>query len=133
MHSLFCYGTLQIPMVMAKVIQRIPEGKQARVKGIEAMKFTGKSYPGIRDAAENELSGILYSDIGDEELKALDNFEGAEYFRDSIQATNLESGVEETCFIYRVKAEYLNNLSSNPWELRAFLENDFNDFMVSYP
>ena len=133
MSSLFCYGTLQIPMVMAKVIQRIPEGKQARIAGMQAVKFSGKSYPGIQKSAGNALSGVIYSDINEKELQALDQFEGGEYFRDSIRATNLESGTEETCFIYKVKPEYLKNLSPTPWRLKDFLINDIDDFMVTYP
>jgi gamma-glutamylcyclotransferase (GGCT)/AIG2-like uncharacterized protein YtfP len=83
MMNLFVYGTLMWPEVMAAVAGRSLEGRPAVLDGVRRVAVRGEVYPALISGGDS-IDGILYQQVTEQELAALDHFEGAEYDRRTV-------------------------------------------------
>jgi gamma-glutamylcyclotransferase (GGCT)/AIG2-like uncharacterized protein YtfP len=86
-HSLFAYGTLRDPDVLALVLGRRLDAswlRPALAPGYTLVAFPGRTYPAIRRDATAVAPGTLVGGLSASDLAALDRFEGPEYARGSI-------------------------------------------------
>ena len=79
--NLFAYGTLMWPEIMSDVIGRKIEGCPARLSGARRLRVKDQVYPSLVPSEGSEVDGIIYFDLTESEIVALDRFEGDEYVR----------------------------------------------------
>lgn len=85
---LFLYGTLRDPDILAAVLGRIvreDELAKATAPGCAAVYFPGQFYPALVRRAGTAAPGLLLSRLTDDDLLALDAFEGDQYRRGEVQ------------------------------------------------
>lgn len=78
--KLFVYGTLMWPEVMAAVTGRSIEGRSAVLNGVRRVRVRGEVYPALIPG-DDTVEGVLFENLTELDLAALDCFEGAEYER----------------------------------------------------
>lgn len=126
--SLFCYGTLQSPLVMKAVTGNAYDGQEATLLDWARYRVEKTEYPGIIQEQGQRVTGKLYWGIDEEALEKLDAFEGDKYERVVVPIT-LADGSVKNAWAYAFKDEYLNLLSSDPWEFDRFLQNGLERFI----
>lgn len=126
--ALFCYGTLQSPLVMKAVTGRAYEGKEATLHNWARYRVRGSEYPGITKQADAMVTGKLYWDLDEEAVGKLDNFEGEKYERVLVQVT-MADGSSEEAFVYAIRNDCRKMLSNDPWDFDRFLQNGLEKFI----
>lgn len=58
--SLFCYGTLQSPLVMKAVTGKAYEGQEATLQNWGRYRVERTEYPGIREENNSSVCGKVY-------------------------------------------------------------------------
>jgi gamma-glutamylcyclotransferase (GGCT)/AIG2-like uncharacterized protein YtfP len=126
--KLFCYGTLQIPEVIKVVTGKTHKGVKAKLPGYAMYRARNKEYPGVVRSSNSETVGVLYTDIGENELGELDLFEGDLFER---KLLNIIQRDKKKCdaWVYVVPDQNKDKLTKDPWNLKDFLKNDINNFM----
>lgn len=81
MERLFCYGTLEFPLVMRRVTGRVFRGEQAVLSGYARRPVRGERYPGIVPADGSQVRGTLFHGVDERMLRALDTYETSLYRR----------------------------------------------------
>jgi gamma-glutamylcyclotransferase (GGCT)/AIG2-like uncharacterized protein YtfP len=79
--NLFAYGTLMWPEVLADVIGRSVEGEPAILHDARRLRVNDQVYPSLVSSEGFEVEGVIYFDLTESEIAALDRFEGSEYER----------------------------------------------------
>lgn len=126
--SLFCYGTLQSPLVMKAVTGAEYSGKEATLPEWARYRFQKTEYPGIIEEQGASVNGKLYWGITPDAIEKLDDFEGDKYERINVEVT-LADGSKETAAAYAVKEECKGLLSSDYWDFDRFLQNGLERFI----
>jgi gamma-glutamylcyclotransferase (GGCT)/AIG2-like uncharacterized protein YtfP len=103
-------------------------GKKASLPGYAVYRVKEAAYPGAIHSPDNETQGILYSGIPDEQLKVLDLFEGKLYER-QYSDIRTEDGKSQKAWVYVVSESKKNHLTTEPWHLDTFVENDLDIWM----
>lgn len=118
----FTYGSLMFAQVWQRVVRGAYRSCPAMAHGFARHAIAGETYPGMirRDGAN--VPGMLYFDVGPDDIAALDTFEGAEYRRETVLAT-LAFGEQVTAETYL----YLlpQKLSESPWRPEEFQMESF--------
>jgi gamma-glutamylcyclotransferase (GGCT)/AIG2-like uncharacterized protein YtfP len=129
--NLFCYGTLQIPVVIEAVVGRRFEGRAAALTGYAAFEVRGAEYPGIRPVPEGITRGQVYGGLSPGELSILDRFEGPLYQRRRLVVHTLD-GRRRGAWAYVVKPARLKRLTPVLWRPRDFKRQRFRRFMQRF-
>lgn len=127
-NSLFCYGTLQSPLVMKAVTGKAYSGEEATLQGWARYRFDSTEYPGIIVEDGASVSGKLYWGLDEEAIKKLDAFEGDKYQRVMVPITFADGRVEEA-WAYSVKEECRKLLLNEPWDFDRFLQRGLERFI----
>ncbi len=114
---IFTYGSLMFPQVWQRVVRGSYRFESAKASGYARHAIVGETYPGMVAHAGSAVRGVLYFDVGQRDVAALDAFEGADYRRDEIPVT-LESGatIQACTYIYLLTQK----LTELPWRPEAF-------------
>ncbi len=122
-HLLFCYGTLQVPQVIAGIIQRIPPSTSARLPGYGCRRVTKRHYPGLVALPEQCCQGRVYKSLTLAELRRLDQYEGSEYRRircmveiDGKSANKVNREIAAWVYEYR----FAGRLTDQAWSLETY-------------
>ncbi|MBM9511314.1 gamma-glutamylcyclotransferase family protein [Desulfogranum marinum] len=126
--ALFCYGTLQSPLVMKAVTGTAYDGTEAILHDWARYRVEKTEYPGIRVEDGGAVFGKLYWGIDEEAFVQLDAFEGDKYERLVVPIT-LPDGTVQDAWAYAFKNEYLNLLSTDPWDFDRFMQNGLERFI----
>ena len=139
--KLFCYGTLRSATVREKVL-----GKRASkllvqacfVKGYKVVNVRGKWYPQLQRSADpnSVTSGTLLQNLGFNDWKILDQFEGKQYKRFPILVFDEENEgeIESQCYMPIVSLDYDTHWDFEKSEtdlIEKFMGNDFNPHGVT--
>jgi gamma-glutamylcyclotransferase (GGCT)/AIG2-like uncharacterized protein YtfP len=118
----FTYGSLMFPEVWSLVVRGDYRSTQATLHGHTRFAIDGETYPGMVTVPDGRVTGVLYLDVGDDDLARLDVFEGDDYRR--INATVVDpdgaSHVAET-YLYLPT----DRLLASPWHPDAFAMQRF--------
>ncbi|WP_051309920.1 gamma-glutamylcyclotransferase family protein [Desulfogranum japonicum] len=120
--SLFCYGTLQSPMVMKAVVGAAFSGKEAVLHGFARYRIKKTEYPAITAEEGSSVNGKMYWDLDEDAIAKLDAFEGDKYERVPVKVT-VAGGEVIDAYAYAIKPEYRKLLSGDPWDFDRFLQN----------
>jgi gamma-glutamylcyclotransferase (GGCT)/AIG2-like uncharacterized protein YtfP len=117
--TMFAYGTLLIPEIIARVIGRVPPSNEARLFGYRRVKVRGEVFPAVFVDPAAEVSGRIYRGIDPQELELLDDYEGDLYRRDAVGVL-VDGQLEATeCYVLGPGRE--QHLSSEAWDLECFI------------
>ena len=122
--NVFTYGSLMFAPVWERVVQGRYRNATAVLEQHARFALVDDTYPGTIPAAGATVAGVLYLNVGDADLAALDHFEGSEYRRTSVQV-RLDDGSILAAQTYLFEA--LGRLSALPWEPDDFAMARFLD------
>lgn len=111
--------------MFAPVWERVVRGRyhcaQALVHEHARFAIAGVTYPGMVADAGGVVEGVVYYDVGSDDIAALDAFEGTDYRRDKLPVTRNGLAMIADAYIY-VGAAALTN---RPWQPDAFQMQHF--------
>ena len=125
---LFCYGTLQSPLVMKAVTGLKIVGQAATLSDWARYRVRGSAYPGIKPEQGGQISGKLYRELDEDLIADLDAFEGDKYERVKVTVT-LENGSKEEAYAFAMTEDCRTYLSDEPWDFEEFLQNGLEKFI----
>lgn len=129
MTSLFSYGTLEIPEVMAAITGRTFPSTSAVLPDHARFLLLGETYPGVFHSYRAEVTGVLYQGVDPDSLALLDLFEGEFYNRKTVHVMTLSrSRVRAEAYLVPPNHEVL--LSQQPWEREDFVARHLNGFLA---
>lgn len=116
-HHVFTYGSLMFAPVWERVVTAVYRSSPADLTGYRRFAIVGETYPGIMETEAGALTGVLYFDVNDADLQALDDFEGGDYQRRAVQVT-MQTGAPLTAQTY----VYLlpERLATHDWDVASF-------------
>ncbi|GAA6061312.1 hypothetical protein JCM10212_005426 [Sporobolomyces blumeae] len=138
-HSLFFYGTLCVPAVLARVLDNDASHlstHDARLDRHSRLHVNGQDYPALVTRAQAEqvrqakivddqdatVQGVVVSGLTDADLAAIDQFEGDEYSRKPCNPVTLDGSspfVDVESYFW---TSPLSRLSVETWTLSEFLK-----------
>ncbi len=127
----FAYGTLMATQVWDRVVAGSYENMTGRAEGFRRLCVIGEEYPGLVEVGKGSFQGVVYLDVGEDDLQRLDYFEGEEYKRVSIPVV-LENGDTITCQTYLFKDKYRHKLTDREWLYDCFLKKGMKSFLSAY-
>lgn len=119
---IFTYGSLMFPEIWQRVVRGDYRSAPATAPGYARYALADDTYPGMIVSPKAAVEGVLYFDVGAQDVAALDAFEGSEYRRDQIDVV-INSGEIMIACTYIFMAEH--RLSSLPWEPQGFQMSRF--------
>jgi septum formation protein len=125
--NLFTYGSLQLPAIMARVVQTSYAHTAATLTGYQRFEVRGQTYPGLIESAKAQVEGVLYFDIDPAQWPALDAFE-SEYQRITVQVATAQGPVEAQTYRYLDQG----NLLPSIWSFEHFKAVGVHSFMRDY-
>ncbi|WP_367025253.1 gamma-glutamylcyclotransferase family protein [Methylococcus sp. ANG] len=118
--SLFAYGTLQLPEVMAAVAGRAFDAVSAWLPGHARYRLRRRVYPGLRREAGAITPGTLFLGLGPRDLARLDRFEDAFYTRTEVTVSTAALGCQAAqVYLIPPRSEHL--LVYRGWSLDDFI------------
>ena len=129
--DLFCYGSLQIPMVIEAVVGRRFKGRAAELNGYAAFEVRRAEYPGIRPTPHRTTPGKIYFRLTSGELAILDRFEGPLYQRRRL-VVRMCDGRRRGVWAFAVKPGRYQRLTATLWRQRDFRRRRFRRFMQRF-
>ncbi len=130
--SLFAYGTLMCPEIMAEVCGCRVAGRPATLRGYRRLAVRDEEYPGLVEEEGAELEGVLYRWLPQSVWPRLDRFEGEEYQRKVVEVEPFE-GRPASAFVYVTSPLFRHRLSDEPWDFDHFMKEGRGRFLSDYP
>ena len=127
MVSLFVYGTLRHPPLLARLLGRVPESAPAELAGHRAAPLAGRAYPGLVLDADQTAVGRLLLGVTDRELALLDAFEGPEYERVGVVVRTAGGEVRAEAWLLTGPSARL--AEPGAWSFERFLAEDVDAFL----
>jgi gamma-glutamylcyclotransferase (GGCT)/AIG2-like uncharacterized protein YtfP len=118
--SLFAYGTLQLPEVMAAVTGRTFDAVPAWLSDHARYRLRRRIYPGLRREAGAITPGTLFLGLGPRDLARLDRFEDAFYTRTEVTASTVSLGCQ-AAQVYLIPPRNQHLLIYRSWSLDDFI------------
>jgi gamma-glutamylcyclotransferase (GGCT)/AIG2-like uncharacterized protein YtfP len=109
---LFCYGTLQFDDVLKALLGRVPERTPASAPGYRAAALEGRVYPGLVRSFGSAASGVILTDLSNEEWRILDAFEDERY---DLQEVPLSHGMSGWAYVWPG-----GDVRAEDWDAAAF-------------
>jgi gamma-glutamylcyclotransferase (GGCT)/AIG2-like uncharacterized protein YtfP len=118
----FTYGSLMYAEVWRQVVSTDYSARAATLRDYRRFAVPGVTYPGMVATPGEQVTGLLYMDVRQDDLARLDEFEGGEYRRTALPVL-LETGEVVTAEAY-VWLDHAR-LSDAPWLPEAFRLREF--------
>ncbi|HCL27784.1 MAG TPA: gamma-glutamylcyclotransferase [Candidatus Latescibacteria bacterium] len=126
----FAYGSLMIPRVMDRVAGRLFVQEPAQLQGYARYALRGETYPGLVEEEGVATDGVLWRDIGDDDLQRLDTFEGEWYERRTVWVVVGADQVQaETYVLIRTQQ---HRVSRRSWSRNRFESRYLQNFLANY-
>lgn len=119
-HSLFAYGTLQLPEITERVIGRELQGDPAYLDGYRCGLISRANFPGVVRDAGSTVSGKLLYGVTQQELELFDAYEGELYRRVWVDVTLGECGAQAQCWVYLIAAWAQARVTNTPWTIQWY-------------
>lgn len=126
--DVFAYGTFLFPQIMDAITGRKHEGQKAKLYNFAAFKVKGDIYPGIWPLEGVQTEGIVYHNVTEEELEAMDRYEGEEYNRELLKVET-EDGEMHKVWVYTFRAAYKHLLSEIPWNMEMYDQSEIDSYI----
>ncbi len=127
----FVYGSLMFDAVWDALISADYPKLNARLDGYARRCVRGEVYPGLAEAEDGVVNGILVIGVTTGDVHVLDRFEGGYYSRRPVIVSTEEHGlVSAETYVFRSEAGLL--LSDRDWSVDEFRENGLRIFLRQY-
>lgn len=126
--NLFAYGTLMWPDILEDVVGRNVDGCPAVLENVRRLRVKNEVYPSLVSCEGGEVSGVLYCGLSEQDIAALDRFEGPEYDRRNVQVEIGGAPMEaETYFTSEKGLDLLEETEWIPEQLPGELRRCFRE------
>ncbi|QDZ29981.1 gamma-glutamylcyclotransferase family protein [Noviherbaspirillum sp. UKPF54] len=113
----FTYGSLMFAPVWQRVVRGHYRSEPARLDGFARFAIRSQTYPGMVAQDGAAVAGVLYFDVDERDMAALDAFEGQDYRREAVCVASAAGCMREAqAYIYLLP----QNLLPLPWRPEAF-------------
>jgi gamma-glutamylcyclotransferase (GGCT)/AIG2-like uncharacterized protein YtfP len=116
----FTYGTLMFPEVWQTVVGRMFATVEGTAAGFAVFRVRDAVFPGIVEAKNSIVRGVVYFDVDDASLERLDRFEDEFYERRSIWI-DCDGSQRLTADAYVVPDANRRVLTDEPWDRDSFV------------
>lgn len=116
-HQLFAYGTLQLPEKLKQLIGRELPFQPAQLTDFRCGLVERANFPGIVPAPGEQVQGQLLSNILQQDLLKLDEYEGELYRR---QRVEVESNGAQMCWVYVIAPWAHQRVTDTPWTIEWY-------------
>lgn len=113
----FVYGSLMYKPVWESVVSGNYAGAPAELRGHARYRVPGETYPAVIEQADGVVQGRLYLCVGKADLQRLDEFEGHEYARKTVQVLDARGRSQWAEIYIWQKPELLDDV---PWDVSLF-------------
>jgi len=131
MKNIFVYGSLMFGEVWGRVIQNHYEKQTAVLLDYKRLCVRGEYYPGLVEADNNSVQGILYRDVIAEDIKRLDLFEGDYYHKIFVKVVCEKKPLLDA-EVYLFDARFNDLLDDTPWDPVLFRTQHLKKFIEKY-
>lgn len=129
--NLFTYGSLMYRQVWQRVVRGNYRAYQALLINYCRRQIKGDHYPVIFPGSENDqITGMLYLGLDQQDLTRLDHFEGSYYKR--VDAAVHTGGQLFNCQTYVLKPDYYHLISETEWSEKKFEQSGLKAFSEKY-
>lgn len=128
----FTYGSLMFEPVWRWAVSNHYPSVSAKLEGFRRFAVRDEHYPAaVRSAtAGAQVQGRLYLGVSGPDLKRLDEFEGSQYERITVEVEDLERGARWSAEVYLFLREDL--LLATDWDVQRFADVGLAKFMRTY-
>jgi gamma-glutamylcyclotransferase (GGCT)/AIG2-like uncharacterized protein YtfP len=126
---LFAYGSLEFPEVIGALLGRGLPGAPARLRGYRRGMLAGRPYPGIVEARDEWVDGVVWAGLSEGDIGALDAYEGREYARRTLTVVGPGDEPLES-FVYVILPEHRHRIGEAPWERQWFASEHLADYVA---
>ena len=132
-HSVFAYGLLKYPKLVAALIGREPDTAPATLANYRRMQLGASLDDGcamIVEADNMQVEGLLVQGLSDDELKIFDLFEYLPqgiYARSEVQV--LSANTYLPCYAYTLGANADKSLLNGEWDEQAYVDAFYDEFL----
>ena len=128
--NVFAYGSLMYGPVWSRVVSGDYRSLRGTVRGFARLRIAGEVYPAlVRAAPKSAVDGVLYLEVAEGDVAALDRFEGAQYARIPVTVVT-EDGSTVDGWTYLFLDE--SRLEHAGWEPARFEGTDLRHFLDTY-
>ena len=130
--NIFTYGSLMFERVWTVVVAGTYQNTKARLFGYQRRKIRGEAYPAlVPGAADDQVDGVVYLNVGHRDAERLDRFEGA-YYSKKKESCSLPDGSRISAWVYVFKEEFADLVEDRIWDPVWFEKNGLRAFTASY-
>lgn len=119
LHSVFAYGTLIFPEVMATLTGAELRHRDALLPGYRRLQVLGEVYPAVVPDADASTKGVLYEGLDSSSLGLLDRFEG-ELYRREVVTVIIGPDAGREAWAWLLDPECRDAVADEPWDPTAF-------------
>lgn len=131
MYMVFTYGSLMCDDIMASIAGNCFRVSEAVLRDHQRKAVRNEHYPGMVPSPASSVTGVLYSHVSEQGLKALDAFEGEMYQRVEVDI-ELPDNKSTRAFTYIIRPAFQRVLSTQDWDFDEFLSNGKQAFLAEY-
>ena len=131
MNKVFTYGTLMCEDILQTIVDQHECLGTTRLQGFRRLCIRNEHYPGIIQASDYEVQGIVYNLPQQDSLHKLDYFEGDMYQRIPV-SVELDNGDCLQAFTYVIKDHYRHMLEQKDWDFEVFKKHYKSAFITTY-
>ena len=110
--------------VWGRVVAGSYKSAPGKVRGFARRRIRGVSYPALIREASGEVEGILYCEVGEEDIARLDHFEGEAYARIQVMVEVAGTTVEAYTYLFLERERVnLSEWTMDSFDAAAFLRD----------
>lgn len=130
--NLFTYGSLMFEEVWLQLVRRDCVRRPARLYGFTRRQVRGDVYPVVfRSRPSDWVDGVVYFDVGEEDFRRLDAFEGAPYDRQT-HTVIVEGGEKHRAEAYVLRETFRHLIGDRSWDPSWFATEGLAAFLDGY-
>ena len=130
MNAVFTYGSLMFEAVWSRVVHDNYHQTAAILPGYRLHGLRNETFPAIiKSGSNDQVSGILYLAISDDDCARLDEFEGDYYQRETVSVISADKTILAETYILR--DEFIHLLDKNGWDAEQFERQHLANFICN--
>lgn len=132
MPHIFTYGSLMFQPVWSKVVTGNYKFARGKIYGVQRKSIKDETYPCLIETdAEESVDGMVYFNVGHEDISRLDLFEG-EYYRRCKKKCVSADGMLIDAETYLFRKEFYHLVDDKDWDLKWFESKGIYHFINCY-
>lgn len=128
--NIFTYGSLMFAPVWDSLVEHHYTCDQAVLGGYRRFAVLGEEYPVVKPDLNACVEGVVYYDVGAEDILRLDSFEGEYYQRKTVNV--IAGGRRVAAQVYALHPRYYAMAAPHSWDAEYFSRNGIHQFMARY-